>query len=461
MSVDVKLPNLGENVSSGDISTILVNVGDRIEAQQDILEIETDKAVVPIPCSSAGVVAKIHVQRGQTVTVGQLLISLDSEQSAAAAPSAPSPAPSTAANAAPPAATKQPVEPPQAAPAAAPTPAVAPTPAKAVSHTQPSAPATAASRSNNDDDEPAAPAGPATRKLARELGVELKHVRGTGPNNRITRDDVVAAVRQRGPGAAASTAARAPSTLGNLATPQGFESQDDWGSIRREPMAKIRKTIAAKMVESATTIPHVTNYDDADITELERIRKSGITDFQGAQVKLTMMPFIMKAVSHALRLHPAINASLDMEKGEVVYKQYVHLGVAVDSERGLVVPVVRGVDQLSIPQIAQALTSTVEKVRSSTFAVEDLRGGTFTISNLGAIGGTYSTPIINSPEVAILLVGRSRKMPVVVDDQIQIRLMMPLSLSYDHRLVDGAMAARFLTEIISFLQNPGRLLLTP
>ena len=181
----------------------------------------------------------------------------------------------------------------------------------------------------------------------------------------------------------------------------------------------------------------------------------------GSNAKLTSLVFVMKAVALALKQHPLLNASLDMESGEIIYKDYVNLGIAVDTPRGLVVPVVRDVDKLTIPHIAQSLTTLSEKAKATQYTLDDLRGGSFTISNLGSIGGTYSTPIINYPEVAVLLVGRSRKMPVVVEDRIEPRLMMPLSLSYDHRLVDGAAAARFLNEVIDYLQSPGRLLLAP
>jgi pyruvate dehydrogenase E2 component (dihydrolipoamide acetyltransferase) len=212
---------------------------------------------------------------------------------------------------------------------------------------------------------------------------------------------------------------------------------------------------------SWTSVPHVTNFDDADITELERIRQASKADYAQRGIKLTTLPFVIKAAAMALRCHPQLNASLDLEKQEVIFKEYVNIGVAIDSDRGLVVPVLRDVDTKSIPEIARWVAQWAEKVRNGDYTVEDLRGGTFTVSNLGAIGGTYATPIINVPEVAILLVGRSRKMPVVVDDQIAIRLMMPLSLSYDHRLVDGAVAARFLNEVKGYLEAPSRLLLAP
>ena len=276
-------------------------------------------------------------------------------------------------------------------------------------------------------------------------------MKGSGPGGRIIREDVVAAVRQ--------ASAAAPTGRSRSGESTSTE-RDDWGPIRREQMSRMRKTIATNMVRSVTTIPHLTNFDDADVTELERLRKASAADQAKGNVKLTALSFVIKAVSLSLRQHPSINATIDPEKGEIVYKEYVNIGLAVDTPRGLVVPVLRDCDQLSIPQIAQAIGETAEKAKHSQYGLEDLRGGTFTISNLGAIGGTYSTPIINWPEVAILLVGRSRKMPVVHEDRIEPRLLMPLSLSYDHRIIDGAMAARFLNEVIGYLESPGRLLLS-
>ncbi|NUQ64092.1 MAG: 2-oxo acid dehydrogenase subunit E2, partial [Pirellulales bacterium] len=262
-------------------------------------------------------------------------------------------------------------------------------------------------------------------------------------------------------------AARAPETAGEPSAsiqpvvPPGEPGQDAWGAVRRDRMSKIRKTIAAQMVRSAATAVHLTNFDDADITELEQLRKGVPKGWLGANVKLTTMPFVMKAVAIALRRHPMLNASLDEAAEQIIYKEYVHLGVAVDTARGLVVPVVRNVDRMTIPEIARALGSVAERARAVQFALEELRGGSFTVSNMGAVGGTYSTPIINYPEVAVLLLGRSRWLPVVRDNgaRIEPRLMLPLSLSYDHRLVDGATAARFLNDVIDYLQTPGKLLL--
>jgi pyruvate/2-oxoglutarate dehydrogenase complex dihydrolipoamide acyltransferase (E2) component len=215
------------------------------------------------------------------------------------------------------------------------------------------------------------------------------------------------------------------------------------------------------MHESWSTVPRVTNFDDADVTELEKVRQASKEDYAANGIKLTSMPFIIKAISMSLRKHPLLNASFDGNANEIIYKRYINVGMAVDTERGLVVPVLRNTDQLSISEIARLIASVTERVRKNKFDLDDLRGGTFTISNLGAIGGTYCTPIVNTPEVAILLTGQSRKMPVVVDEEIIVRLLMPLSLSYDHRLIDGAAAARFLNDVIAYLEAPSRLLLAP
>ncbi len=423
MSIEFKLPELGENVETGDVVSVLVAEGDTIEANQPICELETDKAVVEIPCPHAGKIVQVHFQKGDTVNVGQTLLTLEgeaeTEPAADETPSAGEAAPARAPEESPPAETRA------------------------------SCPL---------------PAGPAARRLARQLGVDLRGVQGSGTRGRITVDDVRAAA---GPGAAtihepetpAPAAASAATASLEPVVPPGEPGEDAWGPVRREKMSRIRQTIAAQMSRSASTIPHVTNFDDADVTDLEQLRKGVPKGYLGANVKLTAMPFVMKAVAIALRRHPLVNATLDEESNEIVYKEYVHVGVAVDTPRGLVVPAMRNVDRMTIPEIARALASVAERARAVQFAVEDLRGGTFTVSNLGAVGGRYSTPIINHPEVALLLLGRSRWMPVVRDGKIEPRLLMPLSLSYDHRVIDGATAARFLNDVIDMLQSPGRLLL--
>lgn len=447
MAIDFKLPDLGENVESGDIVSVLVKEGDTIQAEQGVFEVETGKAVVELPCPHAGRIAKIHVQKGAKVKVGETLLTLDGANSAPAAPKAASATESKAAsrqsgNGSP--ASVKVSEPVRAAVAEHARPAVAQRAPSAAAPSRMPAPT---------DKTP--PAGPATRRLARQLGVDLSRITGTGPGGRITEDDVRSAKQG---GTAVSMAAQAVSRPA-VVLPLG-ESSDNWGPIRVEKMPRIRRTIAVNMAKSSSTIPHVTNFDDADVTDLENLRKNGLANFVDPSIKLTMMPFIIKAVATALKQHSAINCSIDVEAEQITYKNYVNIGIAVDTERGLVVPVIRDVDKLSIPAIAKQLMSISEKARDGKLSLDEMRGGTFTISNLGAVGGTYSTPIINPPEVAILLTGRSRKLPVVMeDDSLKPRLMLPMSLSYDHRIVDGATAARFLNEVIGYLKLPGRMLL--
>jgi pyruvate dehydrogenase E2 component (dihydrolipoamide acetyltransferase) len=440
MATEFKLPDLGENIASGDVVTVLVAEGDVVKPGQALLEVETDKAVIEVPCPPGGRIAKVLVKKGDTVKVGQPLVML--EAAGAAAPAAKAPAPATAAKPAAAPAPASAAAPPRAAVAA--TTATEPAPARVAPAPEviPVAPVPVAAGAVE-------PAGPAVRRLARELGVDLARVRGSGPAGRIVRDDVITAVRQAGGGGGGPRGAR----------DSGATERDDWGPVRREQLSRMRKTIAANMVRSVSTIPHLTNFDDADVTELEQLRKASAPEYAKSNVKLTALAFVIKAVSLSLRQHPLVNASIDLEKGEIVYKDYVNIGLAVDTPRGLVVPVLRDCDRLAIPQIAQVVAETAEKAKNAQYGLEDLRGGTFTISNLGAVGGQYSTPIINWPEVAILLLGRSRRVPVVHEDRIEPRLMMPLSLSYDHRLIDGAMAARFLNEVIGYLESPGRLLL--
>ena len=435
MATEFTLPDLGENITSGDVVSVLVKAGDVVEPGQSVLEVETDKAVIEVPCPPGGVIQEVLVKKGETVNVGQALLSLGASaaQPAAAPPvekSAEPEIPTPAVKPSEPAVVEQPVP----VPAASASVAVAAANGEATNNASPS--------------ETINPAGPAVRRLARELGVDLARVSGSGPSGRIIREDVVASVRRSGGQSGSNSQAVRP----------GGE-QDDWGPIHREQMSRMRKTIATNMVRSMATIPHLTNFDDADVTELERLRKDSAAEYAKTNVKLTALAFVVKAVSLSLRQHPGVNSSVDMEKGELIYKDYVNIGLAVDTPRGLVVPVLRGCDHQSIPHIAQEIAQTADKAKNAQYGVEDLRGGTFTISNLGAIGGTYSTPIINYPEVAILLVGRSRKLPVVYEDRVEPRLMMPLSLSYDHRVIDGAMAARFLKEVIGYLESPGRLLL--
>ena len=487
MSIEVKVPDLGDGIDSGDVLNVLVAVGDVVTAEQDIVELETEKAVAPVPSTEAGRVAAVHVQVGETVAIGASLITLDPE-----AGSSPTQAPeveqaiqsdadteqietATATDQAPaPPDIPEPVAPPTETIPATAEPSVATPvarePATPIAPTTPMAPTPAAAPiqsaapgvSGNGDAGHQSAASPAIRRYARELGVDLAVIRGSGPDGRITQEDIRGAVRTTTVSAnAAPTSTSSGSHIAAVSGLDGDASEDAYGLTLRSGIPKIRATIGKNMVHSKATAPHVTNFDDADITELEQIRQSSKKDYAAAGIKLTTMPFVVRSVAQALRHHPAINASLDMDANEIIYKQYVNVGVAVDTERGLVVPVIRGADALGIPQLSREITHFAEKARDGKLSMDDMRGGTFTISNLGAIGGTYSTPVINVPEVAILLIGRSREMPVVKDGEVKIRLMMPLSLSYDHRLVDGATAARFLNDVKGYLETPSRLLIAP
>lgn len=449
MPIEVKLPNLGEGVESGDIVDVLVSEGDTITKDQAILDIETGKATMQVPSDFAGKVLKVHVKKGQTVKNGATLLTL--EGAAAAAPSAPAkPAPAAEAPKAAPAPAK-PASQPAPAPAAA---KPAPAAVKAAPAPQPvaqAAPVATMAPAEEAADVGDVAAGPAVRRFAREVGVDLSRVAGSGPGGRISREDVLAVVRAQSQGVGVNSGK----------TSEGASARDSHGPIHVEKMTKIRKMIAAQMHKSWTTCPRVTNFDDADVTELEKIRVSSKDDYAKKGIKLTSLPFVVKAVAMALKSHPTINASIDEDGEHIIFKDYVNVGIAVDTERGLMVPSLRHPDTMSIPDVARALGTISENVRDGKITAADMQGSTFTISNLGAIGGTYSTPIINVPEVAILLIGRARKMPVVVNDEIVIRLMMPLSLSYDHRLVDGGAAARFLNDVIDYLKSPSRLLLAP
>lgn len=502
MATEVKLPELGDGIESGDVLEVLVNEGDTITKGQDIVEMETDKATVPVPSSAGGKVVKIHVSSGDTLPVGGVILEVEaaSEAKSEEPPAKEEPPaeeePKSEAKSEPQRDERsEPQQKAKAAEKAAAPKAEAET--KAESETQAEAetkearraqPAPAAERAAEPAAAPAPqprpvaatppsgstasgeviPAGPAIRRFAREVGVDLANVQGSGEGGRITRDDVLQVVRQTnqaakvagggGDAAGGGASAAKPATAdGGAAAPTGA---DDYGPVRVERMSKIRRTISTQMHASWSTVPRVTNFDDADITDLERLRQSSKEDYAAQGIKLTTMPFLIKAVATALRHHPAVNAVVDQDNEQIIYRDYVNVGIAVDTDRGLVVPVMHNTDKMGIPDVARGLARVAASVRSGQFAVSDLRGGTFTISNLGAIGGQYSTPIVNIPEVAILLVGRSRKLPVVMpDDSIQPRLMMPLSLSYDHRLVDGATAARFLNDVIGYLEAPSRLLL--
>jgi len=409
-------------LTEAEIVAVLVREGDVIKEDAPLLEVETDKAQVEIPSPIGGRVEQIHVQPGQTVKVGTVLVTFSGDDAAS------------------------PVRP--AAPALAVV-AASPVPAQA-----PPAPAPAAG--------PVA-ATPATRRLARELGVDLKTVRGTGPGGRVRDEDVRAAGSAARPAGAAAPATTKPAgpakplaSVGLAAPP--LPRFEQWGPVERTPLSHLRRTIAERMTLSATLIPHVTHFDRADITDLDAIITRNLEAARATGVTLTLTGFILKAAALALRGHPPFNASLDPAAGEMILKRYYHLGVAVATDRGLIVPVLRDVDQKPVLEIARELAALAQRVREGKAALEDLRGGTFTITNIGALGGTAAIPIINYPEVAILGVARARLEPVVRQGQIVPRLLLPLTLTFDHRVADGADGARFATEIVSRLEAPERLL---
>jgi pyruvate dehydrogenase E2 component (dihydrolipoamide acetyltransferase) len=445
MSVEIKLPELGENLEGGEVVDVKVAVGDEVREGQTLLEVEAEKSTVEVPASQGGRVAKWLVQKGDHVTVGQVLCVLEGAGAPAKA------APAKAAAAAETKATKPSREQAESAPAATAVRPAAKTTQDEPKHTDgkpdgaKSAPAAPPSAEPGSPDT-LVPAGPATRRLARELGVDLKRVHGTGPRGRVSQEDVKAFVRQL-----------SSTPIPNGTAPQAPPLPDfeRWGTVERRPLEPIRRRTADQMSLAWRLIPHVTQHDVADITDLEAFRKSQ----EGTGPKLTVTAFALKAAAAVLRQFPHFNSSLDLASGQLVVKQYFHIGVAVDTERGLLVPVIRDVDRKGVRELAKELTEIADRARQKKLGADDMKGGTFTITNLGGIGGTGFTPIINYPEVAILGMSRSRQEPVVRAGQIVPRLMLPLSLSYDHRVIDGADAARFTRRIAEMLENPLLMLL--
>lgn len=449
---DFILPDLGEGIHEGQVINVLVKEGEPIAEYQPMLEIETDKAAVEIPSPKSGIVSKVNVQPGQTVKVGQVMLSIAvGGASPAARPAAAQPAPAAKPAAAPPARASA------AAPAGARPTAFVPA-APAAPAVAPAGPVTAQPGRKGP-----IPAAPVVRRLARELGVDLSLVPATGPNGRVLKTDVLRFSQGGGvaAGPAGQPAAAAPTAAPSIAvSAEALPDFSQYGPIRREKPSQIRKTIARQMTRAWLNVPRVTHGDEVDVTELERNRKELNQSLREGQAKITMTAIVLKAVAAALRAYPQFNCSYDAAAEEIIHKDYIHLGVAVDSPRGLVVPVVRDVDRKPLPQVAHELNDLAERVRSGKFEISELRGATFTVTNVGALGGTVSTPMVNFPEVAIFGLGKAKWTPVVMEDQKTItpRLMMPVFLSFDHRMCDGADAARFTREIIGALQNPLRLI---
>jgi pyruvate dehydrogenase E2 component (dihydrolipoamide acetyltransferase) len=437
---EIKLPDFGENVAEGGVLELRVKEGDTINKGDILLVVEAEKSTLEVPAEVSGRVSKLQVKKGDTVKSGQVIGTV--EDGAPAGKRAQAPA-KEARDQAPeresPAVTKAPepeeTEPTEEAKQTA-----------AALGTKPAPDGKGGPGRNGDHGAPArgdsklVPAGPATRRLAGKLGVDLASVPGSGPRGRVTQDDVIAFSKRSGAVGGGTGVAVPP--LPDFAK---------WGPVEAQPLELIRRKTAEQMSLSWSLIPHVTQHDLADVTDLDAFRRSQDT---GKGPKLTVTAFVLKAAAVTLQEFPHFNASLDLAGGRLIRKRYYHIGVAVDTDRGLLVPVIRDVDKKSVRQLAGELTEIAEKARGRKLPVEEMKGGTFTISNLGGIGGTSFTPIVNYPEVAILGLSRARLEPVVRDGQVVPRLMLPLSLSYDHRVVDGADGARFCRRIAAMLENP-------
>lgn len=440
MSKTFRLPDLGEGIGEAEILAVHVTVGQSIREGDLLLEVETDKAAVEIPSPISGTVQEIRVRKGDMAKVGAILISF-ADSAAAGATVQPAPA-------AEPIVGKEPGTVPAQQIDAAGHPA-----------TVPGSPV---------------PASPATRRLARELGVDLRALTPSGAGGVVTKDDVLAFAEGTGkaeappaapePSPPASEPAPPPEATVEIAPPT-LPDFSQWGPVSREPFHSIRRATATRMTTSWTHIPHVTCQDAVDITRLEAFRRQHKGEIEQGGGRLTMTIFAMKAAATALKRFPSFNASLDPAAGEIIVKHYYHIGIAVDTEHGLMVPVIRDVDRKSIKELAVELQGTLERARERRTSREEMVGGTFTITNVGGLGGSYFTAIINHPEVAILGLGEGRLQPVVVTTgegghDIVPRLMMPIVLCFDHRVVDGADAVRFLRRIIELLEDPDELFLT-
>ncbi len=414
--MDLKLPPLGEGADSGTVVNLFIKEGDQITKDQPILELENEKAVATIPSTGAGTVGKVYVKAGDKISVGQRLLTLNETDGATApklAKAAPQPEPAPA--------TKR-VEEPNGQVAQEPIPGV----------------------------EPAA--APSLRKLARELGIDLTRVHGSALGGRIVLEDVRAYI-QRLQGLAEQVTGTKPAAV--PATKPTSEQVDfsKWGPVSKKPLSPLRQVIARRMSENWNAVPRVTQFDEADITALMALRKKYAGAYEQKGVRLTLTTFALKVVADTLKKHPIFNSSLDEVDQTIVTKEYYHIGIAVDTDAGLIVPVLRDVDKKNAAALSKELEELAKKARDRKLAVEELKGGTFTISNQGGIGGAHFTPIVNKPEVAILGLGRGAMKAVVRDNKIEPRLMLPIGLSYDHRIIDGGEAARFTVDLVQAFEN--------
>jgi pyruvate dehydrogenase E2 component (dihydrolipoamide acetyltransferase) len=417
--MDIKLPRLGEGAESGTVVSIFVKPGDQVKEGQTILELENEKAVAPIPASASGRVEKLYVKEGDKISAGQSILALANDGAARTAD--------------------------------APREGTRPTTTTvAVSVVQPQRPEVAVLGQPVAGG--AVAASPTIRKLAQDLGIDLTRVRGSERGGRVVLEDVRAYIQQLQRSALEPQTASAPTAPATKPAPEKVDFAK-WGPVSRQPVTSLRKIIAQRMHESWASVPRVTQFDEADITNIVALRKKYVAKYEKKGGHLTLTPFLMKAVVEVLKKHPSFNSSLDEASEEIVFKKYYHLGIAVDTEQGLLVPVIRDVDKKSLLQLSKELAEVAEKARQRKVAADDLKGGTFTISNQGGIGSGFFTPIVNKPEVAILGVGRGVLKPVVRGAKIEKRTLLPLGLSYDHRVIDGGAAARFTVEVVQALEQ--------
>jgi pyruvate dehydrogenase E2 component (dihydrolipoamide acetyltransferase) len=441
---DFRLPELGENIDSGDLVRLMVSPGARVSEGLPVMELETDKAVVEVPSTVSGVVREVRVKEGQKVKVGEVIFTLEGGAAPAQKPQRHEPVEHMSGQQAARLAFQMALR------------AEGRSEEQALPPDQPQTAAPGFSMpiqlekvAGAEHREPV-PAAPHVRRLARELGVDIHIVQGGGPGGRISEDDVK--LHAKTALATATAAAQAPRTA-RFAEPE-LPDFSKWGKVERVSIRGVRRKTAEHLWQAWTTIPHVTQQDRADITELEQLRARFAPRAEEAGGKMTVTAIALKVCASALKVFPQFNASIDMAKEDIIYKQYINIGVAVDTDRGLLVPVIRDVDKKNIVELAAELTQLSKKARDRKLTPEEMVGGTFTITNLGGIGGTGFSPIVNHPEVAILGLSRSRMEPEWINNKFEPRLILPLSLSYDHRLIDGADAARFLRWIAEAFEQP-------
>jgi pyruvate dehydrogenase E2 component (dihydrolipoamide acetyltransferase) len=424
--MDLKLPALGEGADSGTVVNLFVKEGDQVAKDQAILELENEKAVATIPSVAAGTVTKIFVKTGDKISVGQRILALSETGTATSTAKADKPK-----------AAAKPI-------------VVEPEP--------PSQPEERAERDEETEPEPksgvAPAASPSLRKLARDLGIDLTRVRGSQRGGRIVLEDIRAYIQRLQSRAAAPS--QKAGTAAPAAPPKPAPEQIDftkWGPVSKKPLSPLRQVIARRMSETWNAVPRVTQFDEADITAVMELRKKYAAACEQKGARLTLTSFALKIVAETLKKHPIFNSSLDEAAQEIVTKEYYHIGVAVDTESGLIVPVIRDVDKKNLLGLSKELEDLAKKARDRKLSAKELKGGTFTISNQGGIGGAHFTPIVNRPEVAILGLGRGAMKAVVRDSKIEPRLMLPIAISYDHRVIDGGVAARFAVDLVQAFEK--------